>query len=432
MPSQTCPGVYREHVYVAPEETFATGVPAFLGYVEGLPRDDGTLNTPRRVPEWSRFEQLFGAPLAAGNLAYAVRGFFENGGRLCYVVRLDSAEAPGQALQRALQSLDSVHAVDLICAPGLVHPPIPEAHQVEPPALEELQAILLKHCEDRGNSGIPDRFAILDCPPEIKPGQALEYCGRVIRQLRNLGGGTGVVNGALYFPWVKVPAFTEAAPGPRGRERLGTRESTVLVPPCGHIAGVYARTDEAAGIQKAPANELIEGVTDLAVQLSDREHGELFGLTSASGDVPAGALNCLRAFPGRGIRVWGARTLSREPAWRYVNVRRLFLSTGRWIERFLSRVAFEPNGPGLWARIERDLRGYLSDLLRRGVLKGRTANEAFYVRCDESINARELRDLGHLVTEVGLAAAEPNEFIIVRFIHRPGAVTLAGPAAPGP
>jgi phage tail sheath protein FI len=125
--------------------------------------------------------------------------------------------------------------------------------------------------------------------------------------------------------------------------------------------------------------------------------------------------------------VWGARTLSRDPGWRYVNVRRLFLSAVNWMERNMTDIAFEPLGPPLWSRVRRELNAYCYSLFSRGALQGRTTREAFFVRCDEENNPKEMIDAGRLVAEVGLAAARPYEFVTIRLIRTDDAVTVTGP-----
>jgi phage tail sheath protein FI len=209
-------------------------------------------------------------------------------------------------------------------------------------------------------------------------------------------------NGAIYYPQVKVPGF---------------QGGVVTVPPCGHIAGVYARTDHSRGVHKAPANEILEGVVDLEVHLN----------STSQAFFNAKRINCLRSFPGRGIRVWGARTLSGHDAWTYVNVRRLFLTAVRWIDWHMQDVAFEPNDRALWARIERELNGYFYGLYRRGALKGGTPQEAFYVKCNEETNTEETRDLDEVVAEIGLAPANPYEFVIVRLIRGARGVRISEP-----
>jgi hypothetical protein len=168
-------------------------------------------------------------------------------------------------------------------------------------------------------------------------------------------------------------------------------------------------------VHRAPANEVVEGVLDLQVPLGEAQVGEL----------TAAGVNCLWGRPGRGLRVWGARTLSDDPAWRYVNVRRVFLTLGRWLDRFMAGLVHEPNDVRLWVRIMRDLTGYLEGLFRRGALKGRTPEEAFYVKCDSVTNPPEVRDAGMVVTEVGVAVAIPAEFVVARIIHGTSGVSIS-------
>ena len=370
------PGVYREDISLAPATAPLTGVPAFLGLTVKRP---GASDGPGAfaLRRWPEFENNFGGPVAQGYLADAVRGFYDNGGSLCYVQPIDDLSE--EALKRGLTAIASLD-IDLVCAPDIM-----AASDENPIAL---QGAVLKHCATTG-----DRMAILDSLREA--GVSLvesDQCKKLLE------GGSGVVNGALYYPWVLAS---------EGR----------TVPPCGHVAGVYARSDRKFGVHKAPANEVLHGVSDLVPDVSDADQAEL---------NPIG-VNCLRAFPGRGIRVWGARTLSREPAWTYISVRRLFLTVGRWIERNLTDVPFEPNDARLWSRIERELTTYFSELLRQGALKGNTAADAFYVKCNAETNPQEGRDAGKVVTEIGLAPSVPAEFIVVRIITGTSGITIAGP-----
>jgi hypothetical protein len=415
------PGVYRQEVFPVPPRQLHTGVPVFLGLaktdgpdlqakalstgefsIAGLRLRAGKvvqihIGEPERFSRWAEFEQTFGPLLSKSYLGCAVRGFFENGGRLCYVqmIRLDQGASLLDALEQGLKTIETLDTIDLVCAPDLMW--LYQERELLPnEELPRLQAAVLKHCEDRG-----DRFAILDSPPGIEPEGVKKYP----EQLRQAGGLSGT-NGALYYPWPRVldgPASTHG-----------------FVPPCGHVAGVFARTDERVGVHKAPANEILQGVVDLEVSLTDAQQGEL---------NPVG-VNCLRAFPGRGIRVWGARTLSSQPAWTYVNVRRLFLTAGRWIERNMANVSFEPHNTSLWARIRRELTAYFNELFQQGALRGSTPQEAFYVKCDEDINPLEVREAGMVITEIGLAPALPNEFIVVRIIHTASGVTITGPSQP--
>lgn len=374
MAIQQAPGLYRQDVFPARRAALPTGVPAFLGYTSR-----GTVNEPVRLTLFSQLAAAFGPPVAGRYLAAAVEGFFSNGGRECLVVPLAGGDPQGAeaALAAGLAALESRQDLDLVCAPDLM-----AGGQALDRTLR-MQSAILAHCDAQG-----DRFALLDARPGSKPAD-------VLAQRNGLTGSTGSTgeNGALYYPWIRT-----AGGG--------------LVPPCGHVAGVVARCDLREGVHKAPANEELAGVVDLEAQITDAAQALL---------NPQG-INALRAFPGRGIRVWGARTLSRESAWTYVNVRRLFLTAARWMELNLADAAFEPHDTRLWNRITRELTTWFEGLFRAGALKGRTAAEAFFVKCDGETNPPEVREAGRVVTVIGLAPSLPNEFVVVRIIHGAGGV----------
>jgi hypothetical protein len=463
MPRYTTPGVYVDDVFTEPAAEFRTGVPVFLGLVKkrdldslsakyslvrlpdpglwlvrldapttSLARDRPVSGPPasmgsfflrtglefgEEVPAkeagvidegpdvftlWADFENVARSLFPYGYLAYAVRGFFENDGPLCYVQIVCYDDAPAdealaqstaavKAVRAGLKSLEAFDEFDLLCAPDIMWPR-QEGADLDKAEVQQMQTAVLEHCYKQG-----DRFAILDALPGASGPDVLE-------QRKGLAEAhKAVTSAALYYPWVRVPD----SPGLPGR----------FVPPCGHVAGVIARSDLRVGVHKAPANEVLEGVLDLEVNLTNHEQGPL----NVQG------VNCLRVFPGRGIRVWGARTLSKEPFWRYVNVRRLFLTVGRWIERNMADVVFEPQSPRLWARIVRELSVYLEDLLRHGALKGRTPQEAFYVKCDAELNPPAVREAGMVITEIGLATAVPAEFVVVRLIHGAAGLRIIGP-----
>jgi uncharacterized protein len=385
MPTYQSPGVYKEDVSLAPVSELRPGVPVFLGFAE-----KGPTNQPQVLTFWSQFEENFGVPLPKGYLAYIVRGFFQNDGNLCYVVRLEDTANLSTTLRRGIESLAPLDTFDLICAPDVMRLRQPGDLPPDPVEVGTMQKAVLNHCD-----GLGDRFAILDSLPSASVNE-------VLTQRRELRG----TNGALYYPWIRVPD--------------GPTFTNGFIPPCGHVAGVYARSDQHGGIHKPPANEILEGVLDLEVNLSDAQQGLL---------NPEG-INCLRALPGRGIRVWGARTLSNDPAWIYVNVRRLFLTVGRWIERNMVEAVFEPNDSRLWTRISRELSAYFYGLFQRGALMGGTAQEAYYVKCDAETNPPEVREVGMVITEIGLAPALPKEFIVVRIIHSANGITIVGPTRP--
>lgn len=380
MPPYQTPGVYREDAALLPPAALRTGVPAFLGYVSMQTAAPAPVYGTRRLTSWSDFGPQFGASGPDAYLAHAVRGFFQNDGAACYVVRLDPAVDATTALRRGLAALRTLDDIDLVCAPDIL--------RVAPDAAsaQRLQSEVLEHCDTQG-----DRFAILDSPP----GAGVDD---VLAHRRALRGASG----ALYYPWVRP----EGALPPPLR----------AVPPCGHVAGVYARTDRQTGVHGAPANAALAGVADLERQVSSLDQDRL---------NPEG-VNCLRAFPGRGVRVWGARTLSRDPAWAYIGVRRLFQATGRWIVREMADQTFEPNDARLWARIQRELTAYCSDLFRRGALRGGRPEEAFYVKCDAETNLRPVREAGMVVAEIGLAPVVPGEFVVARIVRDAAGVSLTG------
>jgi phage tail sheath protein FI len=380
MLSYPVPDVYWQDVFPTPEPAFLTGVPVFLGHAMS-----GPINEPTALYLWPQFEATFGEPHPAGYLSYAVRSFFENGGLIAYVVRLDDDEAiPLQAHLRAgLEAAVGLDSVDLVYAPDIVHPTNAAAKDYLA-AIIAMQTDVLDHCRQLGN-----RFAILDAP-------ATTAIADVLAQSSQLNSRYG----ALYHPWLVVSGYDGQA---------------VTIPPGGAVAGIYARSDAQRGVQKAPANEVLEGVLDLQQHLSKSEQTELF----------AGRVNYLRAFTGRGLRVWGARTLSDEPEWQQVNVQRLFIMVGRWLERFMTELPFEPHDAHLWVRISREIAAFMDGLFERGALKGQMADDAFYVKCDADTNPPEVRDAGQVIAEIGLAAAVPGEFIEVRVVHGSGGVSIS-------
>jgi len=248
-----------------------------------------------------------------------------------------------------------------------------------------VQEAMIAHCEK-----IKYRSAVLDAPPGLNAQQALEW-----RNYLNFDSSYA----ALYYPWIEIADFSENG---------GTRKT---VPPSGHVAGIYNRSDAERGVHKAPANEVVLGAINLEYNLSRCEQDVL---------NPIG-VNCIRTFPGRGIRVWGGRTLSSNGAWRYVNVRRLFIMVEASIDAGLQWVVFEPNDRMLWAKVRRDVNSFLHTVWLGGALFGNTPDEAFYVKCDDELNQPEIRDLGQLIIEVGLAPVKPAEFVIFRITQWAGA-----------
>ncbi|MGA1871580.1 MAG: phage tail sheath family protein [bacterium] len=453
------PGVYRyeEERFLPQEAELETGVPAFLGcYPIIIPKD----TLPIALKSWDEFEEKFPEFIALRNwaefqvalqeylqefdeeekqailkyvaeekeyieislknsfLPYSVSGFFENGGSVCYVISIDSryfeklsesdkkkieidSEKERGAFQKGIDLAASLDDMDIVCAPDIMKNR-EERNSTKYEQAAILQAKVLEHCEHHG-----DRFAILDSI----------YKARVI-DIQNQRAGIlehstmlRATYGALYFPWIGVQESVNQS---------STAEYVKYIPPCGHIAGVYARSDKQIGVHKAPANEILEGVLDL-----DCENLPNANLTNAEQDIlNPSHINCIRAFPGRGIRIWGARTIADDSSWRYINVRRLFLTISRWIDRNMRNVTFEIYDTKLWSLIEKQLIIYFNDLFKRGALKGNTAKEAFYVKCDKETNPPEIRDTGMVIVEIGLAPTVPNEFVVIRIIRSASGFTI--------
>jgi hypothetical protein len=328
------PGVYLEEV--APESALAlrTGVPAFVGFAEEITYENAQ-STDRagnfyKLTRWEQFTRCVRRADPDSFLGHAVRGFFANGGASCVVIPLREPQRRFDALSQLFRQggpLEDIEDIDLVCVPDIVMKDFWGSRD----RVFALQRQVLEYCQRMG-----DRFALLDPLPmadgEPRTRTEFNWSDNMLRLLR-----PQVVlstDGALYFPWIRV------APLPGSNQ--------CVVPPCGHVAGIYARTDAQIGVHKAPANEIVEGALDLETQLTNEDQSRL----------NEAGVNCIRSFPGRGIRIWGARTLSGLPNWRYVSVRRLFLTLVRWIEHNTYDLVFEPNGPPLWDRVRDRLESY--------------------------------------------------------------------------
>ena len=398
--SYLTPGIYVEEVPSGPRPIEAVGT-STVGFVGITPDANARVNEAVAITSWLQFVKTFAAGKTESTpLAQAVFGFFQNGNGLCYVVNIgrDGSLAGGDGGERqGLQVLETIDEVAIVAAPGYTDAASYEA--------------VLSHCET-----MKDRFAILDAPrqvgsldkltqvatasvtarpaepaegeeppPEPKPREKDRDKGY---RARKSDAGFG----AYYFPWITI------------QDPLNPK-TLVSAPPSGHIAGVYARVDAARGVHKAPANETLKGALDLEYRITKEEQGNL----------NINSVNCIRFFPGQGIRIWGARTLADSGSeWRYINVRRLFNMIEESIARSTLWVVFEPNDATLWNSIKRDVTAFLTMLWRQGALKGSTAAEAFFVKCDAETNPPEVVDAGMVVTVIGVAPVKPAEFVIFR------------------
>jgi phage tail sheath protein FI len=502
VPTYLTPGVYVEEIPSAnkPIEGVGTAVAAFVGLAPG-----GPVNTPMRISNWTQFAKIYGDPVNPDNgpfmegsyLAHSIYGFFQNGGSVCWVVRVGSDDGGAAAARAALpaasdKTVEAFRAVSLAgvsdsvtvevseevdpaakegdatyklvvkagdetesheglslkkgraniatkvnsasklikiedvsaslpetrVAPGsytlsspaqkpetiesthfegdvarrsgmgglaavdevtmLVMPDIMTlANNGDDTQIRDLQGKMIAHAENAG-----DRMAILDAPPNLLPQDVLEW--------RMNAAGYDSKMAALYYPWIEVMNPLTKRP--------------MMVPPSGHVAGVWCRVDGTRGVHKAPANEVILGANGLGFQVTQAEQG---GLNKVG-------INCVRAFPGRGIRIWGARTMSSDPEWRYINVRRLFNYVSESIMEGTQWSVFEPNDQLLWMRLTASVRAFLLRTWRSGALFGATPDEAFYVKCDAETNPPEVVEAGQVVCEIGISPVKPAEFVVFR------------------
>ena len=279
----------------------------------------------------------------------------------------------GTQYKSGLAGFEQVDEIAIVVAP--------DYHELDP-----FYTDVITHC-----ATMRDRFAILQSIPgthtlsninAIRPPQDTTYA-------------------AFYFPWIKV------------YNPLTKQDS--LIPPSGHIAGIYAKTDVERGVFKAPANEVVVGARSLEFQI-----------TKANQDFlnPRG-VNCIRVFPARGIRVWGARTCSTNTLWKYISVRRYFLYVGESIDEGTQWVVFEPNDEKLWARVNQTITQFLTTEWRNGALMGTKPSEAFFVKVDRTTMTQADIDNGKLICIIGLAVVKPAEFVIFRLTQFQGGSEVA-------
>jgi phage tail sheath protein FI len=266
----------------------------------------------------------------------------------------------GSGKRTGIAALEDIDEISICLAPGMWS--------------ASVQSALIMHCES-----LKDRFAVLD-PQD----------GLSIEGIRSFREPLDTKYAALYYPWVEV--------------RDPSRKRNVQVGPSGHMAGVYARVDVERGVHKAPANEVIRGITKIADDVTKREHDMLNPKN----------INVLRYFPGRGNRIWGARCVTSDAAWKYVNVRRLFIFVEESIDEGTQWVVFEPNDEPLWARVRQTINNFLTSVWRSGALQGAKADEAFFVKCDHSTMTQDDIDNGRLICQIGIAPVKPAEFVIFR------------------
>jgi uncharacterized protein len=266
----------------------------------------------------------------------------------------------GSGKRTGIQALEDITQISICIVPGMWSTTVQQA--------------LITHCET-----MLYRFAILD-PPN----------GLSIEDIMAFREPIDTEYAALYYPWVQL------------LDPVSIQD--IDIPPSGHMAGIYAQTDDDRGVFKAPANVVVQGITQFAQDVTKREQDLL---------NPVG-INALRYFPDRGYRVWGARTLSSDTEWQYINVRRLFIYVEASIDQGTQWVVFEPNDQTLWARVTQTITNFLTTTWQSGALFGSTADQAFFVKCDATTMTQDDLDNGRLICLIGIAPVKPAEFVIFR------------------
>jgi uncharacterized protein len=403
MVTYLAPDIYIEEVSGGARPIQAVGT-STVGFVGEAPDGKAHVNEAIAINNWSQFTRQFAPENSRSTpLSHAVFGFFQNGGSRCYVVNVGRGQpiSGGGRKRAGLDVLEQVDEVAIVAAPGYTDAASYDA--------------IISHCER-----LKDRVAILDAPEnvpaisqltqvaatparrsakeekeegEAADGGEAQPSGSGLRPRQSDGG-----YGAFYFPWLVV------------RDPFAPEE-IVNVPPSGHLAGIWARSDATRGVHKAPANEIVRGALNLTYHLTRAEQGEL----------NQNGVNCIRFFATEGIRVWGARTIAGGSSeWRYLNVRRLFCMIEESIALSTRWIVFEPNHTPLWKAIRRDVSAFLTRLWRDGALMGQSPEEAFFVKCDSETNPPENIDAGIVTTLIGIAPVKPAEFIVFRISQYSG------------
>ncbi len=309
---------------------------------------------------------------------------------------------------QGLATFEAVEEISLVAIPDLHRARAREA------AFESFiaaQRQLLLHCTRMG-----DRFAILD-PPDLS-GAATGNVESILEgYVDRLALSPDSPNGALYCPWLGLESDFSGQPAPVGGGPGGG--NVRYLPPSGFVAGVFARTDALEGVHRSPANEILDNIVNVQFEFDQ----------AAIGRLNSRSINCIRPFIGRGIRIWGARSLSGESLWRYVSVRRTMLTIKKEIAHALSWAPFETNDSELRRKIYSALSGYLDGLYRANVLAGRSPEEAYFVKCDAELNPPENLALGRVVAQIGFAPLNPAEFIVATIERTAGSIEFSAPGA---
>jgi hypothetical protein len=423
--SYLSPGVYviEEDSGARPIQAVGTSTAGFVGQA---PLADVDKGEPVAVNSWAEFEARYmPAPgdtskvRQSTHLANAVQGFFLNGGGRCYIVNAPDDDE----LAPYLAKLGLIDEIAIIAAPGRTDLASYNDLIASAQNLEDRVAVLdgpmsakaeqLTRVATSGGGQAPPPPPTPPTSEDKDEGEGLAADKKTKPPILPTGSGdknSGLAPppndkgyAAFYFPWL---IGRDAVSPMRFDEDLKRNvPNEVPIPPSGHLAGLYARTDSERGVHKAPANMVVLGATDLTQKISQQDQDLL---------NPMG-VNCIRFFSREGIRVWGARTIAPSTSnWRYLPIRRLFNMVKESIAESTRWVVFEPNDRPLWKLIERDVSAFLNLLWRSGALAGSTPEEAYFVRCDETTNPQNSIDAGNVITVIGIAPLKPAEFVIFK------------------
>lgn len=468
MPEYFTPGVYVEEISTLPGSVVpvSTAIPAFIGYTEFAGSDESSRPFDKkavRINSFQEYTQLFGGAPSQGlhvnvtedipvsielpasgaspyYMYYQLRMFFLNGGGPCYIISVgsyetsstpvvnldDMREVDGAGVEGGLGIARKIDEITLLVFPDAITLSNANNHTLYKEALAQ--------CQD-----LKDRFTIMDVKPV-----ASDDAVSVFRQ----GIGTNALNyGAAYYPKLQTtlsyPFDTESitlrVPDTATTDATDYRDATaeeaetllantqflallersvsrvpLIVSPCGSIAGIYAQTDRIRGVFKSPANVSLNSVLAPTIRITDSEQQDLNIHTTGK------SINAIRSFTGKGILVWGGRTLEgNSNEWRYISVRRFFIFAEESIQKALEGLVFEPNNQDTWIRVRGTIESFLTQQWQAGALVGSNQDQAFKVKVGlgETMNAQDILE-GRLIIEVGMATARPAEFIILRFMHK--------------
>ncbi len=331
------------------------------------------------IKNFQEYCTKYGGHLSNSYLTYAVEGFFLNGGQQCYVGKITP------------ENVNNITAKDFI---GNITSDDSSKKKLGLNALCNIKEIKIIYIPDI--HVLSDKEASILTTEIVEQCEKLKYCFAIFDIRKNQQPQSLKENpisskfASLYHPWLKVKNPTTNLP--------------LLIPPGGHIAGIYARTDINHGVHKAMAGEKIIGVLEPEFNITQRENNIL---------IPKG-INVIRQFPGKGTLVWSARTCSADPIWKYINVRRLFIYLEESIEKGIQWIFFEPNNESLWNKVKQKIYNFLRAIWKKGWLHGMTPDEAFFVKCDRSTMTQNDIDNGRLVCLIGVAPLKPSEFVIIK------------------